>query len=272
MDGRMVLKSLFKGSVRQSVFEIFLIVIGVLLALWVDDWRAKLVERKSVQEHLIGIKEEIDGNRWSLHIIRDRELPEQIGALEEVIHVLSQPDTQIDDPESFIRTLMRSAQSPAPWLTQSSFDSFRTSEDFHSDYIPGLARDLAATYEAPNVLFYRRFAHNDAYADVISKLVPARYQSAHNEMRGYVPSEFASPIIADEESAAQAIAIIINDRTEIVRLARAKAKRLTGKWYALTRIIWGFERSQARVLEHPLMKDAVFPDSEIARELEEMKL
>ena len=268
----MVLKSLFKGSIRQSVFEIILIVIGVLLALWVDDWRANLAERKSVQGHLIGIKAEIDSNRLSLHIIRDRAVPDQIDALEEVIHVLSQPEPQIDDPESFIQTLMTSAQSLVPWLTQSSFESFRTSEEFHSDYSHGVAAGLSGAYEAPNVLFYQRFAHNDVYADAISRLVPARYQSEHNEMRGYAPSRFASPIIADEEPAAQAIANIVDNRTEIVRLARSKAKRITGKWYAMTRIILGFEDAQDEILEHPLMQNVVFPDSEISRALEEMKL
>lgn len=272
MDGSAVLRSLFRGSIKESVFEILLIVIGVLLALWVDDWRANLAERKSVQRHLIGIKAEIDSNRLSLHVIRDRVLPTQFEALEQVIHVLSQPEPQIDDPESFVRTLMTSAQSPAPWLTKSSFDSFRTSEDFHSDYVRGVAEGLSGAYEAPNVLFYQRFAHDDAYADAISELLPARYQSEHNEMRGYVPSRFASPMIADEEPAAQAIAIIADDRLGIVRLARAKAKRLTGKWYAMTRIILGFSDAQAAILEHPLMKDAVFPESEIARALEEMTL
>lgn len=268
----MVLKTFFQGSFKQSVFEIILIVIGVLLALWVDDWRANAAERKSVQAHLIGITSEIDSNRLSLHLIRDRELPDQIDALEQVIHLLSQPEPQIDDPESFLQTLMTSAQNLTPWLTQSSFESFRTSEDFHSDYIPGIGVELSGTYEAPNVLFHQRFAHGDAYADAISRLVPARYQSENNEMRGYVPSKFTSPVITDKEPAAEAIAAIIDNRTEIVGLARLKAMRITAKWYAMTRIILGFEFAQDAILEHPLMRDVDMPDSEIARALEGMKL
>jgi hypothetical protein len=268
----MVLKSLFKGSFRQSVFEIVLIVVGVLFALWVDDWRANVEERESVQAHLIGINSEIESNRLSLHIIRDRALPDQIDSLEEVIRLLSQPEPQIDAPESFIRTLMNSAQNLTPWLTQSSFDSFRTSEDFHSDYIPGIAEDLSATYGAPNVLFHQRFAYSDAYADAISRLVPARYQSENNEMRGYVPSRFTSPIVADEEPAAQAIAAIVDNRTEILGLARFKAMRITAKWYAMTRIILSFEEAQDAILEHSLMRNVDIPESEIARALEDMKL
>lgn len=267
----MVLKHLFSGSVRQSVFEIVLIVVGVLMALWVDDWRANVAERKSVQAHLVGIYSEIDSNRVSLHIIRDRALPDQIDALEEVIHLLSQPEPQIDDPESFIQTLMASAENPTPWLTQSSFDSFRTSEDFHSDYIPGISVGLSGAYEAPNVLFHQRFALSDAYADAISRLVPARYQSENNQMRGYVPSRFTSPTIVDEEPAAQAIAAIIDRRTEIVGLARIKAMRITAKWYAMTRIMLGFEEAQDTILEHPLMRDVDIPESEIARALADVK-
>ena len=40
----------------------------------------------------------------------------------------------------------------------------------------------------------------------------------------------------------------------------------------MTRIILGFEDAQDEILEHPLMQDVVFPDSEITRALEEMKL
>ena len=90
-------------------------------------------------------------------------------------------------------------------------------------------------------------------------------------MRGYVPSRFTSPTIVDEEPAAQAIAAIIDRRTEIVGLARIKAMRITAKWYAMTRIMLGFEEAQDTILEHPLMRDVDIPESEIARALADMK-
>ena len=158
----MVMKSLFKGSIKQSVVEIILIVIGVLIALWVDGCRADVAEKKSVQQHLIGIVTEIDRNRWSLHRIRDSAVPTQIAALERVIHILSQPEPQIDDPESFMQTLIASAKSPSPWLSRNSFDSFRTSEDFHSSYIQGLAADISGVYQAPSVLYHQRFDNTNA--------------------------------------------------------------------------------------------------------------
>ena len=86
----------------------------MLVALWVDDWRASVAEKKSVQQHLIGIVAEVDVNRWTLHRIRDEQLATQIAALEKVIHILNETDPQIDDPEDFIDTLITSAESLSP--------------------------------------------------------------------------------------------------------------------------------------------------------------
>ncbi len=106
----MIIKTIFKGSFAQSIVEIILIVIGVLIALWVDEWRSDLVERKAIQLHLAGIVGEVDSNRWTLHRIRDGSVSRQIAALEYVIHILDQPDPEIEDPERFIETLIASAK------------------------------------------------------------------------------------------------------------------------------------------------------------------
>ena len=268
----MATRSLFKGSIKQSAAEVILIVIGVLIALWVDDWRADVAERKSVQKHLVGIVAEIDRNRWSLHQIRDYAVPDQFGALEEVIHILSQTDPIIDDPEGFVQTLIASSIRLGPWLTRSSFDSFRTSNDFHSSYIQELPVDLSGAYEAQRVLFDQRFDDADSYTNLVMKLVPARYQSETNEMRSYSPRRIQAPTIADEEPISQTVAVIVDNRTEIVRLARYKAERVTGKWYAMSRMILNFQDIQDAIVDHRSMQNVSIPDTEIARELNGVRL
>jgi hypothetical protein len=263
---------MFKGSFGQSIVEIILIVIGVLIALWVDEWRSDLAEKKSVQLHLAGIIGEIDSNRRTLHRIRDSSVPRQIAALENVIHILDQPEPEIDDPESFIKTLIASAKIRSPWFERNSFDSLRTSEHYHSSYIQGLASYISDAYEAPSVLYRQRFDYRDAYKDTVSQIVPARYQSENNEMRSYTPARFSAPVIADKKPTNQVIAAIIDNRTQLVQLARYKAERITAKWYAMTRIILEFQRLRDEVLNHPLMQDIEIPSSEITSELEGMRI
>lgn len=264
----MIIKAIFKGSFAQSIVEIILIVIGVLIALWVDEWRSDLVERKAIQLHLAGIVGEVDSNRRTLHRIRDDSVSRQIAALEYVIHILDQPDPEIEDPERFIETLIASAKIRSPWFERNSFDSFRTSEHYHSSHIQGLTSFISDAYEAQTVLYGQRFDYRDAYKDTISQLVPARYQSENNEMRSYTPTRFSAPVIADKKPTNQVVAAIIDNRTELVQLARYKAERITGKWYAMTRIILEFQILRDEILNHPLMQDIEIPSSEILSDLE----
>lgn len=84
----MVTKVLLKGSFGQSVVEVILTVVGILIALWVDEWRSDFAEKKSLQLHLAGVVNEIDANRQTLHWIREGAMPKQIADLEKVIHIL----------------------------------------------------------------------------------------------------------------------------------------------------------------------------------------
>ncbi len=268
----MITRSIFKGSFGQSIVEVILIVTGVLIALSVDEWRSELAEKKAIQLHLAGIVREIDSNRWTLNIIRESAVPNQIAALENVIRLLDQPEPKIDDPERFIETLIRSSQSFSPWFQQNSFDSLRTSEQYHSSYIQGFIPNISDAYEATNILFRERFDNRDAYKDAVSRLVPARYQSENNGMRPYTPARFSAPVIADKKPADKVIATIIDNRTQLIQLARYKAERITAKWYAMTRILLEFQVIRDEILDHPIMQDIEVPISDRHSELEEKRI
>ncbi|MHC4782547.1 MAG: hypothetical protein ACYTE0_05760, partial [Planctomycetota bacterium] len=83
---------------------------------------------------------------------------------------------------------------------------------------------------------------------------------------------FVAPVIADESSIDQVIAAIIDNRIELVRLARYKAERITAKWYAMTRIILEFQLLRDEVAGHPLMQNVEIPISERHSELEGARL
>jgi hypothetical protein len=261
-------KKLFKGSFRQSVVEVILIVAGVLIALWVDEWRSNLAEKKAIQLHLAAIVEEIDSNRWTLHRVRDAGVPRQIAALEYVLEILDQPDPEIENPEQFIETLIASTTIRAPWFQRNSFESFRTSEQYHSTHIQGFTSYVSDAYESQTILFRERFDYRDAYKDAVSQLVPARYQSKNNGMRTYTPARFSAPVIADEKPTNEVIATIIENRIELVQLARYKAERLTAQWYAMTRIILEFQIARDKIVNHPLMQGVEISISESHSDLE----
>ncbi len=87
-------------------------------------------------------------------------------------------------------------------------------------------------------------------------------------MRSYTPARFSAPVIADKKPTNQVVAAIIDNRIELIQLARYKAERITAKWYAMTRIILEFQILRDEILNHPLMQDIEIPSSEIHSDLE----
>ena len=114
--------------------ELVLIVAGVLIALGVDEWRADREETTILQQHLVGVTEEINNNLRSLHIMLGLVHPRKIQALEETIAILSQPKPDLDNPDELIRTLIRSSHDIAPWFVQSRFEALKSSESFRSPF------------------------------------------------------------------------------------------------------------------------------------------
>jgi hypothetical protein len=265
--------TLFRESLGKSVVEVVLIVIGVLTALWVDEWRSDLEEKQAVRQHLAGIVQEMDANRWTAHRrSRDGYMLAQIEALETVIRILGQPEPAIEDPDTFIRTLLVSSQVPSPWFNRNNFDSFKASGHFQSVYNQEFAHVISDAYEAINVLFTQRFDYRDDYKDAVVRLVPTRYQSENNEMRTYTPGRFSAPVIEDDMPAERAIEGIVEHRGELLELARYKAERLTAKWYATTRIILVFQNARETIVASPLMRDVDIPVSDLHEDLEAWKL
>jgi len=255
----MIVNKVFGGSLRSSLLEVLLIVAGVLIALSVDEWRMDFEERKSIRQHLSNVVSEIDLNRWTLYNIRDRSIPRVMEQLGVVIRALDQPNPEVGDPGGFIETLIGSGNDSRPWFSRNGFDSFMSSEAFHSPHVQGVVIDISSTFEAFNVLFERRFDSGSAYADLIATLVPARFQADLNGMRGYTGDGFRAPGIVDEQPVDIAVAGIVAERERLVRLARLKASIDTAKWYAITRIIDQLEELRGVILKHPLMQDVAIP-------------
>jgi hypothetical protein len=79
-------------------------------------------------------------------------------------------------------------------------------------------------------------------------------------------------VIADKKPADKVIATIIDNRTQLIQLARYKAERITAKWYAMTRILLEFQVIRDEILDHPIMQDIEVPISDRHSELEEKRI
>ena len=231
----MIAKKLFSGSLTTSLVEIFLIVIGVLIALSVDEYRHDVEEKNALRLHLTNLVIEIDNNRASLYNIREHAIQEIMADLSGVIQILDQPNPEVDAPEQFIQMLMRSSETFSPWFSRNAFDSLKSSDEFHSKYIQDIATEISSTFEAPKVLFERRFDDKSPYTDIVNALVPARYQAEFNSMRGYTGDKFLAPLVNDEQPLDATIAAIVENKKRIVQMARQKSAVESAKWYAIGR-------------------------------------
>jgi len=158
--------------------------------------------------------------------------------------------------------LMNSSTHPKPWFTRNVFDSLKSSDEYRSHYIQDLAIEISSTFEAPNVLFEHRFGNESAYEEAVNALVPARFQAEFNGMRAYTTERFLAPRIDDERPLDAAIEAILEDKDQIVRLARQQSAILTAKWYAITRIIWQFQDLRETIINHPLLRGVEIPENE----------
>jgi hypothetical protein len=256
----MIVRKFFTGSFGQSMAELALIVAGVLIALAVDEWRSDREERAALQQHLLGVIQEIDANLRSLHTMRDYVHPQKIQALEEIIAILSQPEPDIENSEELIHTLIRSSRDVKPWFVQGRFEGFRASPSFSSPHLGSLASEITDVFEAPSALFEQPLAFERDYTGVVWEMVPARYLSGLGPVRTYVRDTVEHPSITDDQPAEDAVKLVIKERSILVRLARNEAAAAIGKWYAMTRMMSDFDNLRTQIAKHPVMQDVEVPE------------
>jgi hypothetical protein len=257
----------FRGSFGQSVTELALIVAGVLIALGVDEWRADREEKFVLQQHLLGVVQEIDANLRTLHAVRNYVHPQKIQALEEIIAILSQPEPDVENSDSLIRTLITSSRDVKPWFVRGRFEGFQVSASFGSRHLGSLASDITDVFEAPSVLFEQPLAFEGNYSEVVWEMVPARYLAELGPLRTYVSDTVEHPPVADGQPAEDAVKLIIKERSRLVRLGRNEAAAAIGKWYAMTRIMADFDHLRALIAGHPVMQDVDLPETNELPEL-----
>lgn len=225
---------------RRAVFEFLIIVTGVLVALTADEWRQEWRERQDLEEHLAGVLEEVRDNVDTTSVVRSGISARKIASLEAVIAHLESGETTVADPEALLQEFVDSAALWRPFLSHNRFDALKNSGLLRLAGDENLDDQLSNTFAAPAVLLDQLRVIQGNYPIVVNELIPASYQSSLSGMRAYTRGGTA-PEIALDIGDREAVALIHEDRTRLLRLARGEAAVATAVWYALTRIMDDFE-------------------------------
>jgi len=246
------------NSIRKTFFEFVLIIVGVLVALAVNQWQEDRKEKQFLTQQLESIVSEIDANLITIKIIRENTIPRKLKALERVISTLNSAGINISNVDDFIRELAVSSVGSTVWFTRNRYDALRSSGSFRIIGDREIEDDLSDTFDGMDVLFSQATTLEAGYPALVHQLIPASYQSELNILSYYVAEGTDAPGIEDNQAQNETVNVILGERGQLVRLARAEVAVATGKWYALTRIKAQFEELKTRLLAHPALKDSDF--------------
>jgi len=224
---------------KRLAAELLIIVIGILLALGVDEWRQDRAELRVVGEHLSNVAAELRGNLCSVERIRARALQRKLDGLQVVLRFLQDPAPVVDDPTAVLQAFARSSSAAMPWLADNQYQALQNSGNARlvDELVPGMS--LAGTYEGPRVLFAQVERIQGAYPIAVNELMPAQLQPRFSLLRGYAQGSEA-PALEDDPDLGRAVARIHARRSQLLDLARNEAAAATAQWYALERLRQNF--------------------------------
>ena len=222
---------------KRLAAELVTIVLGVLIALGVDDWRQSREEDSIAHDHLVDLTGELRGNQCTVERIRERHVNRKLADLQAVIAFLNDPKSQVEDPMAFLKQFASSSGTSLPWLVDNQYQALQNSGNVRLVRRLRPTLRLGSIYEAPDVLFSQAERIQGRYPVVVNELLPAQLQPELNPLRGYARDQrILAPLVADDPELTRAIENIRARRLELLALARNEVAATTARWYALKRL------------------------------------
>lgn len=231
------------SQMKKLVAELVTIILGVLIALGVDDWRQGREEAAIANDHLIDLTAELRQNLCTVERIRTRHLTRKLDSLQTVIRFLNDPVEKYGQPQELLAAFAQSGGTSLPWLVDNQYQALQNSGNVRlvRKLHPTLA--LGSIYQAPDVLFSQADRIQGRYPVMVFELLPAQLQAQLNPMRGYVRDEkVLAPTVADDADLTHALDSIRARRLELLPLARNEVAATTSRWYAMTRLSLEMQR------------------------------
>lgn len=222
---------------KKLAAELITIILGVLIALGVDDWRQRREEMAIAHDHLVDLTAELRGNLCSVERIRERHVSRKLADLQTVIAFLNEPTATVESPAELLATFASSGGTSLPWIVDNQYQALQNSGNVRLVRRMHPTLRVSAIYEAPQVLFSQAERIQGTYPVVVNELLPAQLQPQLNTLRGYVrDEEVLAPTVADDADLTKAIGNIHAHRAELLPLARNEVAATTARWYALKRL------------------------------------
>ena len=220
---------------KRLLGEFVTIVVGVLVALGVDEWRQDRAELEVAEEHLKDIAAELRQNLCVAERVRVRALGRKMDGLQTALDFLNDPHAPVPDPAALLTAFSNSTIAASPWLVDNQYQALQNSGNVRLVQKLEPSLRLAGLYEGPDVLFSQVDRVQGAYPVVVNELLPAQVHAAASPLRWYSPRTDA-PVLRDDVDVRQAVERIRARREELLPLARNEAAVATGRWFALVRI------------------------------------
>lgn len=225
------------APLKKLAAELVTIVLGVLIALGVDDWRQDREENRIAYDHLVDLTGELRGNLCTVERIRERHVNRKLADLQSVIAFLNDPQSRVEDPMAFLGQFASSSGTSLPWLVDNQYQALQNSGNVRLVRRLHPTLRLGSIYEAPDLLFSQAERIQGDYPKVVNELLPAQLQPQLNPLRGYARDPtIVAPAVADDPDLARAIEAIRARRLELLPLARNEVAATTARWYALKRL------------------------------------
>lgn len=233
---------------KRRLSEFAVIVIGVLVALFVDGIREDVQERRVLAEYLGDVGIEIECTEITLDLIQNRVLPNKMESLGRTVALLNDPAFEIDDPLGFLTDLVRSGSTVRLWLTNDRYQALRASGSLRLLRDSDLSFMLADFYQSPEILFRSAEEQRGNYLATLNGFVPVQIADEMSQLRGYTGDVPIATVDGTPAAGVAGLVRLIRDvrdyRTEFLVELRREAAYGVAIGYALAR----YQSDRERVL------------------------
>lgn len=224
--------------------EFAVIVIGVLVALGLEEVREDREEQRIVAEALGDIATQIQDTHFTFGVIHASVMPEKMAALERLVGFFREENAPLQDTLLLVEDLRLAMVAGILWLESDRYEALRSSGMLRLVRDPEIAEVLAGAYAAPDVLFGQADRIRSGFAHAATQILPIELAPSRNHMAGYA-RDFDVPEFAAPPDLEGFVRELRRRRLELLPLARAEVWTTSARWVAIGRL----RRSMAIALD-----------------------
>jgi hypothetical protein len=234
-------------TIRQSIFEFFLIFAGVLVALGVDQWRSDRDEFTRLEVSIEALRAEIERNIGTIEVIQKRVLPLKIQRIQRLIDFLESGDLAVVDEINFLGEVLRSTTDADIWFSRNQYDALLSEGGLKLLSNRDLEFDLSGIFQANTVLMRQTLSLRSDYPTIISGIIPIQYNSSDSPVLGYALGAPVAPVSGKKPAPKATIQLMYQNSETLLPAARSEVAYAVAKWYALERMAFDFREMQVKL-------------------------